>query len=100
MMIGYIYDRSFFQAYHANVDVVGEGASWQMEDVLARKFFPKYDRGMITTASYSCAFFKRNGLYYLFDGSPCNAMGLRNESGGDGKACFLRFRTLHDLVSR
>ncbi|XP_022825897.1 uncharacterized protein LOC111355965 [Spodoptera litura] len=88
------------QAYHANVDVVGEGASWQMEDVLARKFFPKFDRGMVTTASYSCAFFKRNGLYYLFDGSPCNAMGLRDEAGSNGKACFLRFRTLHDLVSR
>ncbi|XP_063893773.1 uncharacterized protein LOC110379989 isoform X1 [Helicoverpa armigera] len=88
------------QAYHANIDVVGEGASWQMEDVLAKKFFNKYDRGMVTTASYSCAIFKRNGLYYLFDGSPCNAMGLRNDSGSKGKACFLRFRTLHDLVSR
>ncbi|CAH0673960.1 unnamed protein product [Spodoptera exigua] len=88
------------QAYHANIDVVGEGASWQMEHVLARKFFTKFDRGMVTTASYSCAFFKRNGLYYLFDGSPCNAMGLRDDSGNKGKACFLRFRTLHDLVSR
>uniref|UniRef100_A0A2A4JVW1 Uncharacterized protein n=1 Tax=Heliothis virescens TaxID=7102 RepID=A0A2A4JVW1_HELVI len=88
------------QAYHANIDVVGEGASWQMEDVLARKFFNKYDRGMVTTASYSCAIFKRNGLYYLFDGSPCNAMGLRNDTISKGKACFLRFRTLHELVSR
>ncbi|KAG6441379.1 hypothetical protein O3G_MSEX001723 [Manduca sexta] len=87
------------QAYHANIDVVGEGATWQLEDILTRKFFTKYDRGMITTSTYSCAFFKKNGLYYLFDGSPCNAMGLRDETN-KGKACFLRFQSLHDLVSR
>ncbi|XP_060802169.1 uncharacterized protein LOC106137624 isoform X1 [Amyelois transitella] len=87
------------QAYHANIDVVGEGPSWQMEDVLSRKFLSKYDRGMLTTSNYSCAVFKRAGLYYLFDGSSCNAMGIRD--GKDkGKACFLRFKTLHDLVSR
>ncbi|XP_075976266.1 uncharacterized protein LOC142976660 [Anticarsia gemmatalis] len=89
------------QAYHANIDVVGEGPSWQLEDVLERKFFSRFDRGMVTTATYSCAIFKRGGLYYLFDGSPCNAMGLREvKRGKSGKACFLRFRSLHDLVSR
>ncbi|XP_026485605.2 uncharacterized protein LOC113393109 [Vanessa tameamea] len=87
------------QAYHATIDVVGEGATWQLEDVLIRKFLPKYDRGMITTASYSSAFFSKNNLYYLFDGSSCNAMGLR-EGNVKGKACFLRFRSLHDLVAR
>ncbi|XP_028030016.1 uncharacterized protein LOC114242909 [Bombyx mandarina] len=87
------------QAYHANIDVVGEGPTWQLEDVLTRKFFSKYDRGMITTTSYSCAFFVRNQVYYLFDGSPCNAMGLRDENN-KGKACILRFRTLHHLVCR
>ncbi|KAJ8724456.1 hypothetical protein PYW08_015930 [Mythimna loreyi] len=89
------------QAYHANIDVFTEGASWQLEDVLEHKFFPKYDRGMITTSAYSCAIFKKNGLYYLFDGTPCTAMGLRDTSrDSKGKACFLRFRTLHDLASR
>ncbi|XP_031767072.2 uncharacterized protein LOC113519037 isoform X2 [Galleria mellonella] len=87
------------QAYQANIDVVGEGATWQLEDALSRKFFLKYDRGMITTSNYSCAVFKRNGLYYLYDGSSCNAMGIRDEKN-KGKACFLRFSTLHDLVSR
>ncbi|CAG4945432.1 unnamed protein product [Colias eurytheme] len=87
------------QAYHANIDVVSEGPTWQLEDVMVRKFFNRYDRGMVTTATYSCAFFKRNGLYYLYDGSPCNAMGLRDLSG-KGKACFLRFRNLHDLIAR
>ncbi|XP_046967526.1 uncharacterized protein LOC124535371 [Vanessa cardui] len=87
------------QAYHATIDVVGEGATWQLEDVLIRKFLPKYDRGMITTASYSSAFFRKNNLYYLYDGSSCNAMGLR-EMNAKGKACFLRFRSLHDLVAR
>ncbi|XP_061704655.1 uncharacterized protein LOC133516006 isoform X2 [Cydia pomonella] len=87
------------QAYHANIDVVGEGATWEMEDILTRKFFPKYDRGIITTSTYSCAFFARNGLYYLYDGSPCNAMGLRDDKG-KGAACLLRFRSLHDLVAR
>ncbi|XP_063827397.1 uncharacterized protein LOC135076859 [Ostrinia nubilalis] len=90
------------QAYHANIDVVGEGATWQLEDVLTRKYFVKYDRGMITTTNYSCAFFKRSGLYYLFDGSNCNAMGIRLEEKAKtkGKACMLRFHNLHDLVSR
>ncbi|KAM3967125.1 uncharacterized protein ACR2FA_011977 [Aphomia sociella] len=87
------------QAYQANIDVVGEGATWQLEDTLSRKFFMKYDRGMITTSNYSCAIFKRNGLYYLYDGSPCNPMGIREDTN-KGKACFLRFRTLHNLVSR
>lgn len=89
----------FFQAYHANIDVVGEGPTWQLEDILNKKFLTKYDRGMITTATYSCAFFKRNNLFYLYDGSSCNAMGLR-EANTKGKACFLRFNTLHDLVAR
>ena len=80
--------------------MVGEGASWQMEDVLSRKFFNKYDRGVVTTSSYSCAVFKKNGLYYLFDGSTCDAMGLRDDANASGKACFLRFQTLADLVSR
>ncbi|XP_061384186.1 uncharacterized protein LOC116769255 [Danaus plexippus] len=87
------------QAFHANIDVVGEGPTWQLEDVLTRKFLPRYDRGMITTATYSCAIFRRNNLYYLFDASPCNAMGLRDPTN-KGKACFLRFRSLHDLVVR
>ncbi|XP_059053560.1 uncharacterized protein LOC131847886 isoform X2 [Achroia grisella] len=87
------------QAYQANIDVVGEGATWQLENALSRKYFLKYDRGMITTSNYSCAFFKRNGLYYLYDGSSCNPMGIRDENN-KGKACFLRFSTLHDLVSR
>ncbi|RVE47579.1 hypothetical protein evm_007777 [Chilo suppressalis] len=87
------------QAYHANIDVVGEGATWQLENVLTNKFFLRYDRGMITTSNYSCAFFKRNGLYYLFDGSTCNPMGLR-DGKGKGNACLLRFTYLHDLVIR
>ncbi|KAJ8719004.1 hypothetical protein PYW07_016560 [Mythimna separata] len=89
------------QAYHAQIDVVDEGASWQLEDILAQRFFTRYDRGMITMSAYSCAVFKKNGLYYLFDSSPCNAMGLRETSRDTkGKACFLRFRTLHDLAIR
>ncbi|VVC87446.1 unnamed protein product [Leptidea sinapis] len=87
------------QAYKVTIDVAGEGPTWQMEDVLARKFLNKYDRGMITTSTYSCAFFMRNNLYYLFDASSCNAMGLR-EATGKGKSCFLRFTNLHDLVAR
>lgn len=79
--------------------MVGEGATWQLEDVLTRKYLPKYDRGMITMVAYSCAFFKRNNLYYLYDASSCNAMGLR-ENNNKGKACFLRFQSLHDLVVR
>ncbi|KAI8420924.1 hypothetical protein MSG28_008087 [Choristoneura fumiferana] len=89
-----------FVTFSANIDVVGEGATWQLEDVLTRKFFNKYDRGMITTSTYSCAFFKKNGLYYLFDGSACNPMGLREDEKKAGKACFLRFQNLHDLVAR
>ncbi|CAB3235574.1 unnamed protein product [Arctia plantaginis] len=89
------------QAYHATIDVIGEGPSWQLEEYMSRKFFDNYDRGMVTTATYSCAFFKRANLYYLFDGSACNAMGLRTEKkGAKGSACFLRFRSLHELVSR
>ncbi|CAH0723772.1 unnamed protein product, partial [Brenthis ino] len=87
------------QAYHAKIDVVEEGATWQLENILGRKFLVKHDRGMITTATYSCAFFKRNNLYYLYDASSCNAMGMR-EANGKGKACFMRFHTLHDLVAR
>ncbi|CAH2040497.1 unnamed protein product, partial [Iphiclides podalirius] len=87
------------QTYHAHIDVVGEGATWQLENVLSKKFFTKYDRGMITTSSYSCAFFKRNGLYYLFDASACSAMGVRNQDN-KGNACLLRFTTLHDLAIR
>ncbi|KOB71329.1 Uncharacterized protein OBRU01_13219, partial [Operophtera brumata] len=80
---------------NANIDVAGEGATWQLEDVLTRKFLNKYDRGMITTTNYSCAFFKRNGLFYLLDGSACNAMGLReikdaSKDASKGKACCLR----------
>ncbi|XP_049871189.1 uncharacterized protein LOC126370394 [Pectinophora gossypiella] len=88
------------QAYNANIDVVGEGATWQLEEVLTKKFLPKFDRGMITTTNYSCAFFHRNGLYYLFDGSVCNPMGLRDAKEAKATACFMRFRSLHDLVCR
>ncbi|XP_023934903.2 uncharacterized protein LOC112043630 [Bicyclus anynana] len=87
------------QAYHAHIDVVGEGATWQLEDAL-RKFLSKYDRGMLTTVTYSSAFFKRNNLYYLYDGSSCNAMGLREVDKSKGKACLMRFTSLHDLVAR
>ncbi|XP_072929208.1 uncharacterized protein [Epargyreus clarus] len=87
------------QAYHAKIDVVGEGPTWQLEEQLTRKFLNRFDRGMITTSTYSCAFFKRNGLYYLYDGSPCNPMGLR-EDKKKGKACLLRFTTIHDLAAR
>ncbi|XP_047505228.1 uncharacterized protein LOC125049812 [Pieris napi] len=87
------------QAYSAVIDVVGEGPTWQLENTLNNKFFYRGDRGMVTTATYSCAFFKKNGLFYLYDGSSCNPMGLRDLSG-KGKACLLRFRNLHDMVVR
>ncbi|KAL4711410.1 hypothetical protein ACJJTC_016164 [Scirpophaga incertulas] len=89
------------QAYHADIDVIGEGPTWQLENILMNKFLIKHDRGMITTSNYSCAFFVRNGLYYLFDASTCNAMGLRElTEKSKGKACLIRFRNLNDLVSR
>ncbi|XP_068622996.1 uncharacterized protein [Battus philenor] len=87
------------QTYHANIDVVAEGPTWQLENILINRFFNKYDRGMITTSSYSGAIFKRNNLYYLFDGSSCNPMGVRTDNK-KGTACTLRFKTLHDLVIR
>lgn len=101
MCTSFYFSKSLFtsQVYQAVIDVVGEGATWQLEDILERKFFRRFDRGMITTCNYSCAIFLRNGLYYLYDASPCSAMGLR-QSNDKGNACFIRFRNLHDLVTR
>ncbi|GBP05473.1 hypothetical protein EVAR_2990_1 [Eumeta japonica] len=87
------------QAYSAHVSIYREGVTWQLEEVLKCHFFEKHCKGMITTSSYSCAIFKKNCLFYLYDGTPCTALGLRNCAGG-GKAAFLRFRTLHELVTR
>ncbi|XP_013139792.1 PREDICTED: uncharacterized protein LOC106104319 [Papilio polytes] len=88
------------QTYQAHIDVVTEGPSWQLENIISKKFFNKHDRGMITTTSYSGAFFRKNGLYYLFDGGPCSPLGIREEKGKGNNACFLRFKSLHDLVIR
>ncbi|KPJ19402.1 hypothetical protein RR48_11029 [Papilio machaon] len=88
------------QTYHAHIDVATEGPTWQLENIINKKFFNKYDRGMITTTSYSAAFFKKNGIYYLFDASPCTPMGIRDDKAKGSNACFLRFKSLHDLVIR
>ncbi|CAG9121039.1 unnamed protein product [Plutella xylostella] len=87
------------QTYEAVIDVVAEGPTWKLEEVLNRQFCCRFDRLMMTTCNYSAAIFLRNGLYYMYDASPCNPMGLREDSDVGG-ACFLRFRTLHDLVTR
>ncbi|XP_045767139.1 uncharacterized protein LOC123868654 isoform X1 [Maniola jurtina] len=87
------------QAYHAHIDVVGSGVTWQLERAL-RRLLRAHDRGALTTSSYSCAVFLRSGLYYLYDASACNAMGLREADRSKGKACLMRFTSLHDLVAR
>lgn len=65
---------------------------------------------MITTSSYSCAVFKKNGLFYLFDSSSLNGLGMRyptsNPLKGEkkpkilGKGAFMRFKTLRELCDR
>lgn len=70
------------------------------ENALNKILLSSFGHGIVTTKSYSCAVFLKNGIYYMYDGFGCNKLGLGLGLCNSGVACVARFRNLRDLVIR